>query len=168
MNSRQINFFLTATDQAELLIRLGSKGDYVIVHACTQDERLYLLENAVVKEMGVEPLTVYLVRSTDIDAIQLNVVPNQPYKSIDVVRSPVIQFSRCYHAGGRLRRGRLYFVTAYYDGGEKTKKEKAFLKWAIDLITIARRNLLKEPGSLFYFGGDALRAKEAGTIIDRV
>jgi hypothetical protein len=168
MNSRQINFFLTASDQAELLMRFGAKGDFVVVQSRARDGNLCLLESAEVKDVGVEPLQVYLARPTDLEAIQFHILESQPYNTVDVVRSPVIELSRCYHVGGRLRRGRLYFVTEYYDGGAMTRKETAFLKWASDLIAIARRNLMKEPASPFYFGASALRAKELGTMIDRI
>jgi hypothetical protein len=163
MNSKQVNFFLTQVDQANLLNQFRAKRDFVVVRSRAQDGHLSLLDSAEVKEMGIEALQVHLARPVDLEAIQLNLVPNQPYMTINVLKSPVIEFDRCYQADGILRRGRLYFVTAYYSAGTLIRKEEAFLNWASDLLTLTRRNLTKEPGSSFYLGADAFRAKESGT-----
>src|SRR5712692_10298591 len=117
MRSKQINFFLTAKDQSSLLEHFRSRGDFEIACSITYGCSVDLLETAEVREMGVEWLKVYLVRPNDLDGVRLNYLPNQNYKTVDIVRSLAIEFDRCYHAGQQLRRGRLYFVTAYYDGG---------------------------------------------------
>src|SRR5262245_8694059 len=126
MNSSQINFFLTTADQASLMKHFEARGAFIVVHSRAQDNSVRLLKTAEIKKMGTEPLTVYLARPCDVGAVQLNVLQQQAYSTIDVVRSPVIQFTRCFHLENRPRRGRLYFMTAYYDGAVLIKKDGAF------------------------------------------
>src|SRR6266700_3960228 len=109
MNSKQVNFFLTAADQAELLRRFVTKSEFVVLASVTEGGRLHLLESAEVKEMGRDRLTVYLARPGDLHAVKLQSLQHQIYKTIDIVKSPLVEFARCYHADGLLRRGRLYF-----------------------------------------------------------
>jgi hypothetical protein len=168
MNSRQVNFFLTARDQAELLTQLAAVGDFIVVAGTTKSGGVNRLESAEIKQMGVDRLQVYLMRPNDIGGVRFHDVPKMGYKSVDVLRSPVVEFDRCYHAEGLLRRGRLYVVTAFYDGMELTRKDGAFLQWAGALIKTARRKLTKDPRSFFYFGADALRCREAGTTMEMV
>jgi hypothetical protein len=163
MRSRQINFFLTAADQAALLKYLDTRVEFVVIESVAEGDRLQRLETAEVKIMGVDRLKVCLVRPNDIGAVQLTALKNQPYKPVDVLRSPVVEFVRCHHADNILRRGRLYFVTAYFDRRTLVRKDDAFLKWAGTLIAAARRKLMKDSASLFYFGEEALRLKETGT-----
>jgi hypothetical protein len=168
MNSRQINFFLTAVDQAALLAHISAKHDFRIIHSLVQCEAPALLSSAEVKEMGVDRLKVYLARPEDLEAVHLNFVPNHNYKTIDVVKSPVIEFVRCYHVGEQLRRGRFYFVTSYYEGGHLVKKERDFINWANGIIVASRRKLIKDTTSSFYFGDDAFALGRGNTNFDKL
>jgi hypothetical protein len=163
MHSKQLNFYLTANDQAALLTRLRRNvGDFTIVESITERDEPHPVKSAAIKRMGVDRLKLYLARSDDIGAIELNVLSNQPHKTLNVVRSPVVEFIRCYHADGRLRRGRMYFVTAYYDERVLFYKERAFLDWATALIVTARKGLKRDPSSSGYVGEEARRLKETG------
>ena len=113
--------------------------------------------------MGAERLQIYLARPADVDAIRLNSMPGHPTMAVDVLRSPVVEFARCYHVGNRMRRGRLYFVTAYFDGCALIRKDNSFLEWASALIATTRRKLKKDAALSTYFGQDALRLKAGGT-----
>ena len=163
MHSKQVNFYLTANDQARLLTCLReSVGEFTIVESIAEGDEPHPLEIAEVKRMGVDRLKLYLVRPDDVGAIKLNILRSQVYKAVDVVRSPVVEFARCYHADGRLRRGRMYFVTAYYDERVLLHKDSAFLDWATALIATARKRLKKEPSLSSYVGEEARRLKETG------
>ena len=163
MRSRQINFFLTAFDQASLLERFSDRGDFAIVNPVSPNGAPHLLETAEIKAMGTDRLAIFLVQRDRIDDIQFKFIAKQTYYIVDVVRSPVIEFDRCYHHANRLNRGRLYFVTAYFDERILIRKDEAFVAWTSSLIAIARRKLRKDPKSFFYFGEDALKLKEVGT-----
>jgi hypothetical protein len=160
MMSRQVNFFLTPADQAALMAQFAGVGEFALIDGIAPDRRPQLRSTAENRQMGVERLTIYLVRPQDVDAVVLNDVKGQPYRVVDVMRSPVIEFDRCYQAGNLLRRGRLYFVTGYYDEQTLAKKDHAFVDWADAFLKKARRSLKKD--QFFHFGAEALKLKEAG------
>jgi hypothetical protein len=155
MNSRQVNFFLTAADQASLVRQFATREAFVVVQSLAQDDGVRLLKTVEIKEMGTEHLKVYLARPSDVGSIQLN--------ALDVVRSPVIEFVRCFHQGNLLRRGRLYFVTAYYDGSVLTRKDHAFLEWANTFISTARRKLSRDRELQSYLGDEARSLRQGET-----
>jgi hypothetical protein len=113
MSSRQINFFLTQTDQADLMRRLGPLGELAFIEGMAQGRHPQFLESAEVKQMGAETLQIFLARPEDVKDILFREARETTY--LDVVRSPVIEFNRCYRDQHLLRRGRLYFVTRYYE-----------------------------------------------------
>ncbi len=68
--------------------------------------------------------------------------------------SPVIEFSGCHMDEMVIRRGRLYYVDAYYDQGAKIQKDDDFLRWGKLALAGARRVLRRIDGE--YFGAGAL------------
>lgn len=161
MRSRQVNFFLTPRDQAELLSKLDPAGQFVYVAWRCKDGGLDILQTSTVRQMGKETLTIYIVRADDLDAISFNDVGD--FSSVDVIRSPVIEFNRCYMDDQRLSRGRFYVVNSYFDqDGQIARKDEGFLKWSERLISKTRRCLKKDPDSFFHLGAEALQLKEAG------
>ncbi|MGJ4996644.1 hypothetical protein ACQR0Z_19630 [Bradyrhizobium sp. HKCCYLS3077] len=161
MRSRQINFFLTPDDQAELLRRLDPDGQFVyLARRCLYDQ-MQILPTAVVRQMGQEPLGIYIARAADLDTIVFNEGEND--KSIDVIRSPVIEFNRCYLGDEHISDGRLYVVNSYFDAhGRIARKNDSFLKWSERLIAKTRRCLTKEDKSFYYFGTETLQLKRSG------
>ena len=162
MHSRQISFFLTASDQAQLLRQLRDAADFVVIDSRAELGQIRLLEEAEVGEIGVGRLLVYLTRSNYHEAIRLIPLRNQNFQAIDDLRSPVVQFARCGHADHQLRRGCLYVATAYYENGALSRKDGSFLKWARVLIETTRKKLRRDSKVGSYFGEDALRLKQAG------
>jgi hypothetical protein len=162
MNSRQINFYLTPSDQAHLEQVLRAAGDFMILADTTENGDLRFLDDTRIREMGREALKIHLIKPSEIGAIRFNNLPGPSRRVIDVVRSPVVEFDRCYCLNGQLRRGRLYAVTAFYAEGVLVRKHEPFVRWAGSLIAAARKALTKDPQSFFYFGEEALQLKEQG------
>jgi hypothetical protein len=164
MQSKQVNFFLTVDDQDDLINAFRARvGEFVIIDSIAEGGRLRLLQTAEIKRMGAERLKVYLARPNDVALVRLNHLQHHPHETVDIVRSPIVEFDRCYHRDHQLRRGRLYMVGAYYDDDVLLKKDDGFLKWANALITTARRRLTKGPESFFYFGRNALELKRSAS-----
>lgn len=163
MSSRQINFFLTAGDQAQLEQKLRAVGEYVVVGLICKDGRPVVLRDAVIKQMGTDRLTIYLVRPNDIRNVLCRELPTHANKVIDLVRSPVIEFARCYHAADGLRCGRFYVVTSYNGDEAVMQKERSFVEWISRTFTAARRALIRDPGSGDYFGPEASKLRNEGT-----
>nr|WP_041756568.1 hypothetical protein [Bradyrhizobium sp. ORS 278] len=161
MRSRQVNFFLTPKDQAELLHRLDPEGKFVYVARRCRDGEMQILPSAVVQQMGKEPLSFYIARADNLDAIVFD--EGADYKSVDVIRSPVIEFGRCYMDAEHIGRGRFYVVNSYFDAqGQIARKDDSFLTWSERLVSKTRRCLTKDPDTFFYFGAETLQLKAAG------
>ena len=166
MKSRQINFFLTTADQADLINSLDPLGEFVYVRNVSRDGTPEILESASIATATNESLQIYIAQLREIKNIVFQRLPNVTFSSIDVVRSPVVQFVRCYQDERCIRRGRLYFVTAYYDRRQQIEIDEVFLSWARKIVARARRVLKKEDGSLIYYGKQALHLKQAGITMD--
>ncbi|MGJ5222925.1 MULTISPECIES: hypothetical protein [unclassified Bradyrhizobium] len=161
MRSRQVNFFLTPKDQAELLSKLDPAGQFVYLAWRRNDSRIDILPTAAVRQMGKEALTIYIARADDLDAMSFDDVGN--FSSVDVIRSPVIEFSRCYMGDQHLSDGRFYVVNSYFDrDGRVARKDEDFLTWSARLVSKTRRCLTKDPDSFFYLGAEALQLKSVG------
>ncbi|GLH75101.1 hypothetical protein SSBR45G_00090 [Bradyrhizobium sp. SSBR45G] len=161
MRSRQVNFFLTPNDQAELLSKLDPAGQFIYVARRRKDSRIDILPTPAVRQMGKEALKIYIARADDLDAMSFDDIGT--FSSIDVIRSPVIEFSRCFMGDQFIRDGRFYVVNSYFDrDGRVARKDEGFLTWAARLVSKTRRCLTKDPDSFFYFGAEALQLKSAG------
>ncbi len=161
MYSKQINFYLTNSDQVKLLGDLSERDEFLIASSVSHDGNLRLAQAAKLKDIGAEPLQAYLVRPCDMVGVRIRTLENQAH-CVDSRRSPVVEFTRSFHGNNKLSRGRLYVTTAYYDGKTLVRKEDAFVKWATTLISIARKKLKRDAATQSYFGEDALRLKESG------
>jgi hypothetical protein len=165
MKSRQVNFFLTPNDQAELMGQLAGLGKFVCLAAVSQDSSPRILESAEIKEMGREPLQIFIALQKNVGDIFFRELRTVTFRSVDVVRSPVIKFSRCYQDERCIRRGRLYVINSYYDQNAVISKDEEFLKWSDRLISKTRK-VLRRLEPLTHIGPEALRLKEAGLKIN--
>ena len=161
MRSRQINFYLTAADEAELVRRFARRGEYAVLASNAQGRRPELLESAESGKTPADRMQIFLAQTHDVEAVILKKAREDLWY-IDVLRSPVVEFDRCRQTKQKLGRGRLYFVTSYFDEQVVVSKDRSFVEWATGFIKIARRTLKKDPASFFYFGEEAFRLKEAG------
>jgi hypothetical protein len=84
---------------------------------------------------------------------------------IDVLRSPVVELSRCYFNGSILRVGRFYCDTGFYDErGEWIDKKRAFLEFVSRLFVVAKRTLHRDKAVDAYLGDEALALLQAKRI----
>jgi hypothetical protein len=164
MTSSQLNFFLTRNDQAELLRKLDPLGKFVYVESISQNGSLRILERAEITKMGSERLKIFITLPKYLNNIILVQLPASAF--VDVLRSPVIEFSRCYQDGKCMRRGRFYFIRRHFDESTEITKDEEFLKWSNSLILKARRVLRRDPESFAYFGSEALQLKDMGFKMD--
>jgi len=156
MHSRQVNFFLNLDDQIILNSKLLSYEDLVFSTYQTKCENLSFEDTTLIENMGFEPLKIILLRESDIKKVVFRRVENRKIYSIDTLKSPVIEYSRCYVSDDIVRRGRLYFTKDYYDEkGFLIKKEQRFLDWANNILDEVRKGLTYEKPSN-YFGKGAM------------
>jgi hypothetical protein len=165
MRSRQINFFLTAADQAALVAHLMDRfGPFLFVARRSDNDAPQQLDGAAVKTVGAEPLTICLARQKDLGQVRLEALTQKQCYVVDSLLSPVIEFSRCHHAGGLLRRGRMYVISSYVGrDGMPIRKDRDFLDWATAMIAASRKTLRRcALPSMDYCGQNAFELSQQG------
>ena len=157
----QVNFYLDSLDSMALEQALRDLGPLLVLHSLSPGSEPRILESANFQE-GARPwLFVLLVRPEDLHAVVTRYVSAQGHWTVDVVKSPVIEFDRCFFDGTILRRGRLYYVDGYYDGEAWKEKADAFQQWAKAVLAKAKR-VLKKHGSDYIGTGAAGWASLSG------
>src|SRR5271165_6406182 len=97
MNSRQINFYLTSNDLRDLEAVVRPEMDIIPIEATCKDVPS-VLESTIVKRMGEDRLQIFLCNPQQLSEIVVEPVKSQPYKLVDVLKSPAIEFLRCFES----------------------------------------------------------------------
>lgn len=144
MSSKQINFFMMPEDEKEFesYLKQTKQVSFLAVPMYHQELRVMNSFGSQDPE-GKSWSTIYLVLTDDLEKIIINYVPGPSYYLLDELRSPVIQFMRCYYdfSNKKIRRGRLYLNTGYYNQNrEWVWKEQEFLDWANNVFKWFRRH----------------------------
>jgi hypothetical protein len=161
MKSSQINFFLTANDQAELLKKLDPLDSFIYVARSLKDGAASTLESAKIGRMGRDPLTILVTLQEFIKNVSVSETAGS--ELIDVLTAPVIEFSRCYVNEQYIRRGRFYVIKSYLDYRSiEISKDKKFVEWGESVMSKTRRLLKRDTASLAYLGPEAEQLKETG------
>lgn len=89
----------------------------------------------------------------------MSFVEAQGYWCLDIDKNPVIEFTRNFLKEDKLRIGRFYYTSSYFESNDHfVKKDEAFLKWVRKVFsrTKARFEYDKE---LFAYVGKDIRRK---------
>lgn len=144
MDSRQINFYMMPKDIEEFEIWLKQRVDSVFLALPMYEEELRIIETLAISTKEKDMwLTVFLAPEHLLDKIIVKYVPAQEYYLIDNLKSPVMEFGRCYYdwENKKMRRGRLYYIKGYYDDNKEWKfKDESFLNWADEIFKWFRRH----------------------------
>jgi hypothetical protein len=150
----QVNFFATPDDVAQLEKQLGEM-DACILHDRSPTAQPRSLPGLNFHESGQRLLFYFLVREEDLPKVVTEHVPAQGYWSVDVLRSPVVEFNSCYFDGKILRRGRVYYLDGFYDqDGLWVEKSEGFRSWAKQVLKTTKRILKRHQSD--YIGPAAL------------
>jgi hypothetical protein len=164
MKSQQVNFYLLPEEQEWFETTLKECDDFVVVTGMNSPMEPQIVNTTVIQQMGQEKLTIYLCRSLETSCLVARSIPTRKLWVVDELRSPVVEYTRCYFDGGLLRRGRLYVVGQFFDdAGQRVEKNPGFVLWAKSLITKAK-SVLKRRDDGDYIGPKALQALESGQI----
>jgi hypothetical protein len=159
--SKQLSFYLTPKDLRQLEPLLRACGPLAVLHSRSPSSSPKVLPTFDIKEGGKDWLFLFLAREQDVSQILMEEVRAQGYWSIDDLKSPVAEFTRCFFDDARLRCGRIYFKTDYYDpAGKLVEKPTPFLEWA-DCILKTLKKSLKKSGN-YYVGDDAAQWRAKG------
>ena len=150
----QLNFHATLPDVARLEEIVRAIEPVVVLHSRSPTAEPRIVPSVNFEEQGRRWLFYFLVREADLGRAVTEPVPAQGYWSVDVLRSPVVQFTNCYFDGLVLRRGRIYYVDGYYGAdGTWVEKPETFRLWAATLRKATRKALSRRDGD--YIGREA-------------
>jgi hypothetical protein len=156
---------LTPEDLRLFEQRLKEKCPVVLLDSRSPGPTPTQLPNLEVAEFGKTRLTVFLVPPDALDSLAFRHVPRQDYWTVDLLRSPAVELSRCFHDGTTLRRGRLFYDGGFYDeAGHWVEKPAFFLAWAKKVFSVARQGLQRDAETLAYVGKDAQARSEEGRL----
>lgn len=162
MKSSQLNFYLNQDDQFDLNKRLVDQDEILFCKARSNFEHPTFIGNSLIERMGEDALKICLVRKTDVPDLVFRKIKNSDQYKIDTLRSPVIEYSRCFVGPKFIRRGRLYFVKSFYDDhNQLVSKPDKFLSWANQIFKEAKKPL-KMDSYRNYIGGSALNDEKHG------
>ena len=155
---KQVNFFMHPGDLAEFDTWLRSRDGTVVLADYSQTSTPRSLPSVT---KNVENLRVFLARDSDLANVVTQPITNRGFL-IDCLRSPVVEFSRCYFNRDLLRRGRLYYDTGYWDEQKQWQpKPDAFLRWADAIVGRIRRTYKTKHASSYVGATAAKWAKES-------
>lgn len=166
--SHQLNFFLTPIDTESLVIKLKDITPLLILHHRSDGPNPHLLQSLDYYEESGPLLFFCLVRPEDLGLVVMKNIPGQGHWMIDVLRSPIIEFNKCFFDQKLLRRGRIYYNDWYYGANNsRINKNISFDKWAKSIFSTTRRALKRYNSD--YIGSDAQEWIESygGTLVDR-
>lgn len=162
---KQVNFFFTPRDLNDCESKIRALGPVIFLEARSNSQRPNFLENTAVSEMGKTGLGIYIARPDDIHSIRFRPIQEQNNFAVDELRSPVIEMTRCFFDGQKLRRGRLYYDESFYEeNGILITKPPAFRDWAKRVLSEAIKGLSKEKVQLAYLGAEASVLWKQGNI----
>ena len=151
----QVNFYATPADIGELESAIRDLEPMAVLHDRSPTMEPRRLSSLRFSEESQPLLFYYLVRIADLPGVLTQHVPAQGYWTIDLLRSPVVEFSSCYFDRRILRRGRVYYVDGFFGPNETwIETPESFRLWAKSVIK-ATRKTLKRHGT-DYIGKDAL------------
>lgn len=146
---RQVGFYMLPDDLAEFEAALVARGD--VIFCPVQQPTRELCQAATLAPLPKDFGMRYLVRQGDYEKLRIDRVSRHDHYVIRAAHSPVVEFSRStvVEDTGRLKQGRLWFATAYWEGETRVESPEDFLKWADSLLNMIRKHqeysLLKEP-----------------------
>lgn len=154
---KEIRFYLAPEDLVDMDRQLKQKVHFIVIADRSSNANPILAELVFPCDQNVKPnLWIHLARHEDFENIVLRYVPAQSYWVVDVLRSPVIEFSRSFFDGVIMRQGRMFFDTGYYDAdGKWVEKPEAFLTWAANMFKSTKKVLKRDPVLDAYVGPHA-------------
>ena len=145
MNSKQINFFITPDDKEKILDFLKAKGClFLQENVAKPQEALNNNINIITENI----FKVYLVREDLKENVMFKHLDSKNIFYVDILKSCVVELN----LGGfypdsdkELYRGRLYYISKYYDDdGTVVSKIEFFKNWADGIIKDFKKAFLKK------------------------
>jgi hypothetical protein len=151
----QVNFFILPGDLPAIEAAVLATGD-----VCFLEDRTLAPAPMHITfspgETGRRPLTAYIARRQDLEAVKMRYVTQQDCWVIDDAGSPVMEFFTGFFDGIVLRRGRAYFASDLRFRPQLP--DPGFVKWGDLVLARIKKLLIRVPeiSSFCYFSPAAL------------
>lgn len=163
----QLTFHLTPVDTLTLEAKLRALGPMVVLHSDSATASPRVVDSLEFSEGGRPWLQLYLARAGDVDSIKMKHVPVRSLWYVDVLDSPVVEFSRCFFNGKVLREGRIYWVDGFYGKDDAwALKNEGFRAWAKRVRSTSKKFLKPHGASLVGPDTASWLASSGGRLID--
>lgn len=140
MKSSQIIFYMTDADILEIEKYL-QETEFLILHSVNTDAGINPLSSLLDVPEYSKNKTKCLIEENDKDRILFRYSETKKLYFIDIIHSPVIEFSSSSIQEEGLVRGRLYYVKDFYDKeNQLTSKNESFLSQASSLFRWVKKN----------------------------
>lgn len=162
---RQIRILMLPDDMLALERDL-QKFEIRIVPGDLKEPRLDFFSDFQLRKPGKENLRVYLTRQEDLQSVVIRPSGNGRMWTIDDLRSPVIQFDRCYFDGKIIRKGRFFYDLSWFgSNGKIVSKSEGFQKWAQQMFAFCRKKLVRNAELDAYVGASAMNWLNRGGVV---
>jgi len=161
----QATLFITPKDTRNIEAVLRDSHEMAILHSYSPTASPRRVDRLDFEENGSPWLFLLLALPEHVEDVQTRHVPAQGHWAIDVLSSPVVEFTRSFFDGTVLRAGRIYYVDGYFDStGAWVEKSPAFRTWAETTLRRVKRTLKRRGNA--YVGSDASAWLDAGGKLD--
>jgi hypothetical protein len=162
MMGRQVNFYLSESDQRNILLDLKKKMDVSAILPPVKSTKLSPMDPLLlVKGKSIEDDPV-LFLSKDLQSLTCRLHGSGAGYMIDPGENPVIQFWRSITKDNTIERGRFFYVPVVFGpDGSKQEKSADFLAFAKHLFYIVKKQC-KLRGNGFYVGNEAAEMEREG------
>lgn len=140
---RQFTVFLNSQDVREIEDVLCPVLPYRVACSEQKAERPVIIESLDPDALSCGSRTVVIFGPEEERHLLLTPVKRTYF--IDTLRSPVVEFSRCYQSDAFLRAGRFYFHSKFRGPGNIwIDKSPQFVAWATNLFKLVKASLVRE------------------------
>jgi hypothetical protein len=159
---KQINFYLSDHDQAQLADMLNKRGYVAAATIPAKQAQLMVTSIPLHPPQLPSEHRVILYRPEASNAIRLIPRGDSGLFFSNVFDDPIVDFDRCIMRNDRIMRGRVYAITRYVDdNGVSVIKSDEFRAFVNRLFKDVRK-FMKTYRDGVYFGEDALELEKHG------
>jgi hypothetical protein len=165
---RQVNFFLSYDDQAELADKLDHMGTVLAAAEFSDVPQVTPLPVSTFARwiVGLSPPLLFHPQDLGrliIESSRLTVPDFGIRYYIERTKNPIVEFSTCIQRDKEIQRGRFYYEPRYFDNGTGTMVEKSpeFIAWATKIFNLVKKITAKDAQG-YYIGRDAQALQSQG------
>jgi hypothetical protein len=162
---KQVRFYMTRADEDAFIAALQGEADVVVTLNYPPTVELVALSPLPLAGPRIGDRNTFMaIYNRDIDPkLVVREFSTRKGAALDVTRSEVIQFNRCFVASydGKLHRGRVWYD---HETMQCKPKRKVFLVWAQSVLRYIKKNYRYSTDRRAYIGPDAWAQFEAGQV----